>query len=102
MASNRYEFTSVSKDTLGNRKYETTMYPKISKSSSDVYVVARKGDRLDLLADSYYKDSTLWWVIAQANHLGKGSVVISKPQRLRIPTNINLIVSNLEEFQRNR
>lgn len=29
--------------------------------------VAKAGDRFDLLADLYYGESTLWWLIAEAN-----------------------------------
>ena len=64
--------------------------------------MARKGDRLDLLANSYYEDPTLWWVIAQANHLGKGTLSISEPQRIRIPTELESILKSFEDLQRSR
>ena len=102
MASKRYKSTLQFNDELGNRHFGITMYPKIPKVSSDIYIVARKGDRLDILAHKYYEDSTLWWIIAQANHLGKGSISVSVPQRLRIPTNIDAILKNLERFQGTR
>ena len=99
MASNRYESTPKFNDKLGNRHFGITMYPKIPKSFSDIYVSARK---VDILAHKYYEDSTLWWVIAQANNLGKGSISVSVPQRLRIPTNLDTILNNLENFQGTR
>ena len=102
MAYDRYKSAAVGKDKLGNRFLGTIIYPEIPKSASDIYIMARKGDRLDLLAYSYYEDSTLWWIIAQANHLGKGTLSISEPQRLRIPTDLDSILVSLEEKQRSR
>lgn len=102
MAFNRYKSAQIGIDKLGNRFIKTIIYPEIQKTSSDIYIMARKGDRLDLLANSYYEDSTLWWIIAQANHLGKGTLSITEPQRLRIPTNLDPILSSLEEIQRSR
>ena len=99
---NRYKSIPINKDKLGNRVYGTIIYPGIPKRASDIYIMARKGDRLDLLAHSYYEDVTLWWVIAQANHLGKGTLSISEPQRLRIPTELESILSSLETKQRSR
>ena len=102
MAYNRYKSAVQSTDKLGNRYYGTILYPTIPKSSSDIYIMARKGDRLDLLANSYYDDPTLWWVIAQANHLGKGTLSISEPQRIRIPTELESILKSFEDLQRSR
>jgi hypothetical protein len=102
MAFDRYESAVLRTDKLGKRFYGTIIYPTIPKSSSDIYIMARKGDRLDLLANSYYDDPTLWWVIAQANHLGKGTLSISEPQRIRIPIELELILKSFEDLQRSR
>ena len=50
----------------------------------------------------YYDDTTLWWIIAQANHLGKGTLSISEPQRIRIPTELESILKSFEDLQRSR
>ena len=50
-------------------KYRTTLYDKIPLSNSDIHLITTDGDRLDLLAQQFYGDSTLWWYIAQANNL---------------------------------
>ena len=102
MAYNRYKSAVVTTDKLGKRFYGTIIYPTIPKSSSDIYIMARKGDRLDLLANSYYNDPTLWWVIAQANHLGKGTLSISEPQRIRIPIDLDSILTSFEDLQKGR
>ena len=102
MAYDRYKSAVLNTDKTGKRYYGTILYPTIPKTSSDIYIMARKGDRLDLLANSYYDDSTLWWVIAQANHLGKGTLSISEPQRIRIPTELESILKSFEDLQGSR
>ena len=39
-----------------------------------------------MLAYEYYNDQSQWWVIAQANHLGKGTLAIKPGIRIRIPS----------------
>jgi nucleoid-associated protein YgaU len=43
-------------------------------------------ERLDKLALDFYNDGSLWWVIAAANGLGKGTLVVQPNTRLRIPS----------------
>ena len=50
------------------RRYIVVKYPEIPRGSSDIYVYVTKGDRYDLLAQTYYNDSSLWWIIARANY----------------------------------
>ena len=66
---------------------ETTIYPNIERSTEDLYVISKITDRLDLLANEYYGDSSLWWVIALANNIGKGTLVVDPGLQLRIPHN---------------
>ena len=69
-------------------------YPNIPVSETDDYVITNVGDRLDSLAYSYYRDSTLWWVIAIANNnVTKGSLFPEPGTQLRIPTNLNNVLS---------
>jgi hypothetical protein len=42
--------------------------PRVSvRPATDVIYPVREGDRVDLLAGSALRDSTKWWVIADAN-----------------------------------
>tara|TARA_R110001592_G_scaffold146929_1_gene371187 strand:+ start:1148 stop:1474 length:327 start_codon:yes stop_codon:yes gene_type:complete len=84
--------------------YKTNIFPKIPRHETDVYIHARSGDRLDNLAYSYYQDVTLWWVLAQANHIGKGSMYITAAQQIRIPhiERVFDIVDELYEIQKHR
>jgi len=81
MADKRYEFSKKDKD----QKYETFRGPIIPNSRNDLYTFSREGDRLDLLAQQFYNDPRQWWIIAEANNLGKGSFAMQPGLQLRIP-----------------
>ena len=64
MASKRHTKTAK---LLGANAYETTHFQSAPPGSNDLYIIARKYDRLDLLAHKYYGDRNLWWIIAVSN-----------------------------------
>lgn len=66
------------------RRISTQMYPNFN-TSDDTQIVSQEGDRLDLLAAEYYGDESLWFTIARANGLGKGSMMIPPGRIIRIP-----------------
>ena len=78
------------------------MYPSIPHSENDIYIITRDSDRLDLLAGQYYEDVTLWWVIATANNLGKGTLVVPPGLQIRIPNDIEAVVTAFDEFNATR
>ena len=89
---NRYEKITIQKTEEGRRFKKTIQYPIIEKSSDDIYIVGIQGDRLDNLANKYYLDSRLWWIIARANNLGKGDLSVPIGIQIRIPYNyLNII-----------
>jgi len=49
------------------RRYVNVKYPEIPREFNDIYVYTTQGDRYDLLANIYYRDSSLWWIISIAN-----------------------------------
>jgi len=99
----RYEFTRQNRDKdKGFRKYDSTLYPKIENDDSDVYIITHSGERLDTLASKYYNDVNLWWIIAQANQIGKGTLNIAAGTQLRIPQNIAKIFSDLDTINQTR
>lgn len=75
----------------GKRVFKTTRYPKIPVAANDIYIVANETDYLDNLAHKFYKDSTLWWIIAQANGI-KATLKAPTGQQLRIPQDIDNII----------
>jgi phage tail protein X len=77
--------------------YKTSRYPEIPLSENDIYVYTTQGDRFDILAQQYYGDSSLWWIISIANtfttgtslpsDLPQNSLVIPEGIQIRIPSN---------------
>ena len=82
----RYNTTLLIKDQNGKRRRSTTILPVIPKSNSDIYILITNSERLDKLANEFYDDVSLWWVIAAANGLGKGTYVIPSNTNVRIPS----------------
>ena len=89
----RYETTPIKTDKSGIRVYSTTYYPDIPLDDSDEFISVIDGDRVDLVANRYYGDVSLWWVIAKANGI-KGKAALTPGDVLRIPGNINRIIEN--------
>ena len=91
---NRY--LSIPIITTDNKKYyQTSRYPEIPLSDSDIYVYTTQGDRFDVLANQYYGDQSLWWLISIANtaiagtnlptDLTQDSLLIPEGTQIRIP-----------------
>jgi len=53
---------------------------------------------LDNLANKYYEDSSLWWIIARANNIGKGDLTVPLGKQIRIPFNFITIVSEYNQL----
>ena len=100
---NRYDSIKQIKDEKTSvRKYETVTYPSFNRHEEDIYIITRKLERLDLLSSRYYGDARWWWVIARANHLGKGTLVIPAGKQIRIPKDPMDIYGDMEEARKNR
>ena len=84
------------------KRYETATYPKFERKETDIYIISRKLERLDLLAERYYDDSRFWWVIARANNLGKGTLTIPAGKQIRIPQNITDVYGELKTAREER
>ena len=67
-------------------RYLNVKYPEISRDFSDIYIYSTQGDRYDLLANSYYKDSSLWWIISISNQeVSYDSLIPPIGKQIRIP-----------------
>jgi hypothetical protein len=88
-------YTAKTKKTFDGREvYRPKIYPNIPLRDDDIYVATETGDRLDTLAYEYYKDQTLWWIIAAANNIHDAPFGLPDGTILRIPQNYIQIVSN--------
>lgn len=86
--------TNENVGTLGTQYYRPNFYPEIPLSETDIYVITDFGDRLDLLANQFYGDVTLYWIIAAANpdKISFGSLFINEGTQLRIPVNTSEVI----------
>lgn len=93
----RYDlYSEVIKNIDGKRRYATLYYPEITKRQSDIYIITKKFDRLDLLASKYYNDPRFWVMIAKANNLHQASLFMPAGMRLRIPASLEYNVLGTE------
>ena len=98
----RYEDIQTQK-TLSNKiGYLPTFYPSVTLSNEDYYIIARDQDRMDLVAQDFYGDSTLWWIVAMANDLPGDTMFPPLGFQLRIPSNPSRAISEFEQLNSNR
>jgi len=93
----RYRYTKTTAS-----KFNTSRLPSLPVTSTDLYIFSREGDRLDLMANTFYNDPHLWWIIADANNLGKGSLIIPPGLQIRIPNPITDLRVYLEQIEADR
>ena len=95
----RYTEREILATTKGKRYQSTTKYPDIPLSFNDIYVYTDEGDRFDILAQNYYSDSSLWWVISVANpQLTQMSMFPHLGVQIRIPMDIGGVIDQYNEF----
>ena len=91
---NRYKYA---KRKEGSKLYNI-YYPTFTKGDNDIYIYSKDGDRLDNLAHRFYKDSSLWWIIAKANELKSDSLFLEAGIRLWIPKDIEHLQETLKKI----
>jgi hypothetical protein len=76
------------------------MYPDIPVSSNDIYVITDFLDRLDLIANDYYNDPTLYWIllVANADFMPSDSLFIPEGTQLRIPSDVQSVIQAYNEL----
>ena len=91
----RYRNNLVKKAKDNKRYYKPTIVPNIPIKDSDIFVYPLYGDRFDTLAQRYYEDPNLWWIIAKANEISNGKISPEPEKKLRIPTEIGDILDSV-------
>jgi hypothetical protein len=66
--------------------WDTLALPDAVARPDDIIHVVASSDRIDLLADQYYQNVSLWWVIAWANDLNILPTDLKENARIRIPS----------------
>jgi hypothetical protein len=101
---NRYaQIPTITTQENPKPRYSTVKYPQIPLDSTDIYVYINQGDRYDTLAQSFYNDSTLWWIINRANPAqDSNSLFPSVGAQIRIPafSRVSLIIVSYESLNR--
>jgi hypothetical protein len=91
----RYRNASILRDRDGKRYYRPTIIRGIPLKDSDKFIFPLDGERFDSLAQKYYGDSNLWWIIAKANNMSDGSIGLDPEKRIRIPIEIQSILDSV-------
>jgi hypothetical protein len=81
----RYNNSIIKKTLDGKDAYQATILPSIPQNAMDITVATETGDRLDTLANQFYGDPGLWWVIASANNIHNAPIGFKDGTILRIP-----------------
>jgi hypothetical protein len=91
----RYQNINLIKyQDTGSQYYVNNVYPEIPANDNDTYVITTMGDRLDLMANDFYGDVSLWWVIASANSLPGDSLFPPLGMQMRIPSNVQTVIND--------
>ena len=99
---NRLKKIPVLRRDNRKRYFVPLKYPEIPLSADDLYVITTTGDRLDLLANQFYNDIRLWWIIAATNPniIRRDSFALAPNIELRIPSNEQDIIDNYEDLNK--
>ena len=99
----KYTKEDIQTNEDGIKYYKNKLYPIIPFSETDEYIISTVGDRLDILANSYYKNYELWWIIYTANiNLSGSSLFIPPGLQIRIPTDINNVIDAYNAINKTR
>ena len=99
----RILYSKISKDYSSQKRYLLNLkYPSIPPREDDIYIITTSEDRLDLLANSFYNDSDLWWIIAIANpnKIKGDSIRLKSNLQIRIPQDSQLILHRFEQINK--
>lgn len=92
---NRYNSTSeINYD--GIKVKGSTVYTVPPESTEDYYLISTIGDRFDTLANEYYRDASLWYIIASANpSIRRDTLYIEPGHQIRIPLPLSKVLTVL-------
>jgi hypothetical protein len=100
--ANRYENIKQFNTMDGITYKSNAIYPEVPLSENDYYIITTAGDRYDTLAQQFYNDYSLWWIIAAANNSEQGALNVEPGVQLRVPFNPSEILNQYNQVNRNR
>ena len=93
----RYDKSKLFKDDNGKQYLNRIEYPVIPIRDSDIFIRGVFGQTFMNLADQYYGDKDLWWIIARANNQAD-SIYMIPGKEYRIPQDTGLIFQEFNEL----
>ena len=97
--ANRYNTSKILRDENGTRYLNRVEYPSIPIRDDDIFIRGVFGETFMNIANRFYQDKDLWWIISRANNQSD-SIYTVPGKEYRIPQNINLILQELEQLNR--
>ena len=97
----RTEFIDI-RSTTNKKYFKALKYPSIPFSVNDLYVITTSYDRLDSLANQFYKNVDYWWIISNANPgiIKRDSFILKPGLEIRIPQNVQRIIESFIELNK--
>ena len=93
----RYDKSKLFKDENGTQYLNRIEYPVIPIRDSDIFIRGVFGQTFMNLANQYYGDKDLWWIIARANNQAE-SIYMIPGKEYRIPQDTGLIFQEFNEL----
>jgi hypothetical protein len=90
----RYDKINIQKKTKG-LVFHSNLMPYFEAADSDVLIITEEDDRLDTLAFQFYKDASLWWVIAVYNNMTNVDLKLEPGLQLRIPNQPSKVTTKI-------
>ena len=93
----RYSNIPTTKSISNKTIYQQVYYPEIPTSEDDTYIIVGDQDRLDLIANDFWGDAELWWVLVMVNNLDGSSFFPPKGMQLRIPKDVSSLLNTFNK-----
>jgi len=93
----RYDKSKLFKDDNGKQYLNRIEYPVIPIRDSDIFIRGVFGQTFMNLANQYYGDKDLWWIIARANNQAE-SIYMIPGKEYCIPQDTGLIFQEFNEL----
>jgi len=91
------QYQKGEKDDNGKQYLNRIEYPVIPIRDSDIFIRGVFGQTFMNLANQYYGDKDLWWIIARANNQAE-SIYMIPGKEYRIPQDTGLIFQEFNEL----
>lgn len=93
----RTKFIRTKRRPDNKQQYQSMVIPNFEQRSDDIVIQIDDYTRLDVIANDYFGDSTLWWVLTAYNNLSGDSLYTTGLKYLRIPSDINIVYNKIKE-----